>query len=281
MLPPYNLVVSPTISVKDVDVLIVPPPASGSPLSDTVVRALSDYLDRGGHVLMIGDPLAAPLPAGLLQKYGLTEARGVVVEQSSQYLWGPSPVDVLQSSYPSFAITQDMNNVPTAFQAAEPFVTASTPITGFTTTPFLQSSSSAVYTVLTTTNGQQTLKQDPSGPQPPLNIGVAVEQTISSTNSFTNSTPSKTQTTRLVVIGDYDFVSDQLTSQAPGNLDLFYNTINWLSSSEERISVRPTDSTVRQLTMTVEQQNLIAWSTIVFLPALVLIGGGIVWWRRR
>jgi LPXTG-motif cell wall-anchored protein len=33
--------------------------------------------------------------------------------------------------------------------------------------------------------------------------------------------------------------------------------------------------------MTEQQQSLIAWSTIVFLPVLVLLGGGLVWWRRR
>jgi ABC-type uncharacterized transport system involved in gliding motility auxiliary subunit len=87
--------------------------------------------------------------------------------------------------------------------------------------------------------------------------------------------------TRLVVVGDADFLSDDLTSQPIGNLDLFYNTVNWLSQSEERISVRPKDTTARQLFLSGEQSNLIAWSTIVFLPLLVLLGGGYVWWRRR
>ena len=45
------------------------------------------------------------------------------------------------------------------------------------------------------------------------------------------------------------------------NLDMFNNTVNWLSQSEERISVRPKDTTPRQLTMTEQQQSLIAWST--------------------
>ncbi|MGN6673962.1 MAG: Gldg family protein, partial [Thermomicrobiales bacterium] len=283
VLPTYNLVVSPTISVTDVNVMIVPPSPENQPLPDNAVRALLDYLDRGGHVLLIGDPLAAPLPAALLQKYGLSEARGIIVDQDRNSLWGNSPTQLVALSYPSSTITRDMNNVPTIYGAAEPIVVATTTITGFTTTPYIQSSSTAQYAVIKAdASGNQTqLALDPNGPQAPMNIGVTVEQTVADTGNFTSTETTKPQVTRLAVIGDYDMLSDQLISQAPGNLDMFNNTVNWLSQSEERISVRPKDTTPRQLTMTEQQQSLIAWSTIVFLPVLVLLGGGLVWWRRR
>jgi ABC-type uncharacterized transport system involved in gliding motility auxiliary subunit len=155
-------------------------------------------------------------------------------------------------------------------------------ITGFTVTPFLQSSSDAVYGVISGTTGtQQQIRVDPNGPAAPLNIGVTVETTVDTTTPVTGSETTKPPVTRLVVVGDADFLSDDLTSQPIGNLDLFYNTVNWLSQSEERISVRPKDTTARQLFLSGEQSNLIAWSTIVFLPLLVLLGGGYVWWRRR
>ena len=282
VLPPYNLVVSPTISTKDVDVMIVPPSTTQQPLSDTAVRALISYLDAGGHVLLIGDPLAAPLPGAILQKYGLSEARGIIVERNSQNVWGPSPTQVLVLTYPSATITRDMNNVPTAYLAAEPIIAPTTTITGFTVTPFIQSGADAAFAVIQNgTNNQPTLQIDPNGPKPPLNIGVTVEQTVADTNNFTSTQTTKPLVTRLAVVGDYDFVSDQLTSQVPGNLDMFNNTVNWLSQSEERISVRPKDTTTRSLILSDQQQNLIAWSTIVFLPMLILLGGGVVWWRRR
>jgi hypothetical protein len=283
VLPTYNLVVSPTISVTDVDVMIVPPSPENQPLPDNAVRALMDYLDHGGHVLLIGDPLAAPLPAALLQKYGLSEARGIIVDQDRNSLWGNSPTQLLALTYPSSTITRDMNNVPTIYGAAEPIVVATTTITGFTTTPYIQSSSTAQYAVIQAdaSGNQSQLALAPNGPQAPMNIAVAVEQTVEDTGNFTSTETTKPQVTRLAVIGDYDMLSDQLISQAPGNLDMFNNTVNWLSQSEERISVRPKDTTPRQLTMTEQQQSLIAWSTIVFLPVLVLLGGGLVWWRRR
>jgi len=282
VLPPYNLVVSPTISISEVDVMIVPPPAKDQPLSDAAVRALSDYLDRGGHVLLIGDPETAPLPAALLQKYGLTEGRGIVVEQNQQNVWGPSPTEILVTTYPASTITRDMNNVPTAYYVAEPIIAPTTTITGFTVAPFIQSSASSLYGDLKQdANGQTTFAPISSGPAAPYNLGISVEQTVSATNNFTSSQTTRPQVTRLAVFGDFDFISDQLAQQVPSNLDMFYNTVNWLSQSEERISVRPQDTTSRQITMSGQTQNLIAWSTILFIPALVLLGGGVVWWRRR
>ena len=65
------------------------------------------------------------------------------------------------------------------------------------------------------------------------------------------------------------------------NRDFFNNVVNWLSQSEERISVRPQDTTSRQMLLSDQQKNFIAWTTIVFLPLLALVGGGVVWWRRR
>ncbi|MGI8589042.1 MAG: GldG family protein [Chloroflexia bacterium] len=284
VLAPYNLVVSPTISPKDVDVMIVPPAPTGQTLSDTAVRALSDYLDKGGHVLLIGDPLAAPLPAALLQKYGLSEARGVIVENNQQNIWGQSQAQLLYQTYPANTITTSMNNVPTAFRVVEPIVVATTTVAGFTTSPIIQSNADAAYGVIQTSGGQAQLVPQPNGPKGPYNIGVSVEQTITATNNFTDTNAPKPTQTRLVVFGDYDFLGDDLTSQQGnglGNLDLFKNTVNWLSQSEERISIRPKDTTTRSIVLSAESQNLISWSTIVVLPALILLGGGIVWWRRR
>ena len=280
VLQPYDLVVSPTISPLQVDVLIVPPAPPKQPLGDVAVRAVSDYLDKGGHVLLIGDPVAAPLPTALLQKYGLSEPadRGLVGEQDRNNVFGQSGLQLLYRTYGSSAITRDMSGVPTLFRQAEPILTASTPITGFTTTPLVQSSASAV---VVTYKDPKNPQVDPNAPPPPYNIGMVVEQTIAASTDYTNTQATKPPQTRLVVIGDYDWLGDDLVSQPVGNLDLFKNTVNWLAQSEDRIAVRPKDATNRTLVLNDQQSSLIAWGTIVFLPILTLLGGLYVWWRRR
>ncbi|MDQ2807342.1 MAG: Gldg family protein [Chloroflexota bacterium] len=284
VLAPYDLVVSPTISVQQVDVLIVPPAPPKQPLSDMAVRAVSDYLDKGGHVLLIGDPFAAPLPTALLQKYGLSEpaGHGAIGEQDRNNSFGQSGLELLYRTYGTSLITSDMSGVPTAFRVAEPILTAAEPITGFTSTPLLQSGTGSVYVTFTDSgNGQLTPAVAANGPPSPYNIGVVVEQTIAAGTDYTSTQATKPLQTRLVVIGDYDWLGDDLVSQPVGNLDLFKNTVNWLAQSEDRIAVRPKDTTNRTLVLTDQQNSLIAWSTIVFLPILTLLGGLYVWWRRR
>ncbi len=280
VLQPYDLVVSPTISPLQVDVLIVPPAPPKQPLGDVAVRAVSDYLDKGGHVLLIGDPLAAPLPAALLQKYGLSEApdRVLVGEQDPSNSFGQSGLQLLYRAYGSSTITRDMSGVPTAFRQAEPILSASTPITGFTVTPLVPTSATAVLVSFKDPNKPQV---QTNGPPAPYNIGVTVEQTIAASTDYTSTQATTPLQTRLVVIGDYDWLGDDLVSQPVGNLDLFKNTVNWLSQSEDRIAVRPKSTVDRTLVLSNEQNSLIAWSTIVFLPILTLLGGLYVWWRRR
>jgi|GEM_PF-1785805 len=284
VLQPYDLVISPTISPLQVDVLIVPPAPPKQPLGDVAVRAVSDYLDKGGHVLLIGDPFAAPLPTALLQKYGLSEptGHGAIGEQDPNNSFGQSGLQLLYRTYGSTPITRDMSGVPTAFRVAEPILTAAQPITGFSSTPLLQSGAAAVYvTFKDAGNGQLTPAQATNGPPAPYNIGVAIEQTIAAATDYTSTQATKPLQMRLVVVGDYDWLGDDLTSQPVGNLDLFKNTVNWLAQSEDRIAVRPKSTVDRTLVLTNEQNSLIAWGTIVFLPILTLLGGLYVWWRRR
>lgn len=280
VLAPYDLVVSPTISPAQVDVLIVPPAPPTQPLGDVAVRAISDYLDKGGHVLLIGDPLAAPLPTALLQKYGLSEpaGRGMIGEQNRNNTFGQSGLELLYRSYGSSRITSDMSGVPTLFRQAEPILSAGTPITGFTATPLVQSSATAAYVTFKDPNNPQV---ETNGPPAPYSLGMVVEQTIAAGTDYTSTQATQPMQTRLVVMGDYDWLADDLISQPAGNLDLFKNTVNWLSQSEDRIAVRPKNTVDRTLVLTDQQNSLIAWGTIVFLPLLTLLGGLYVWWRRR
>jgi ABC-type uncharacterized transport system involved in gliding motility auxiliary subunit len=84
----------------------------------------------------------------------------------------------------------------------------------------------------------------------------------------------------LVAIGDSDFVANRNLQQ--GNPDLFMNSLNWLTEEEELISIRPKDqgqATVRSLSG--RQLRLVTYSSIFAIPLILLIIGGVVWWKRR
>jgi ABC-type uncharacterized transport system involved in gliding motility auxiliary subunit len=66
-----------------------------------------------------------------------------------------------------------------------------------------------------------------------------------------------------------------------GNNDLALNTINWLSSDEDLISIRPKEQEDRRITMTRAQLNWVRITSQFLLPLLVVVGGVSVWWKRR
>jgi len=57
--------------------------------------------------------------------------------------------------------------------------------------------------------------------------------------------------------------------------------LNWLAEDEQLITVRSKIEKDRSLILTGTQQNLMLYSSTIFLPLAVLAIGGYVWWQRR
>ncbi len=58
---------------------------------------------------------------------------------------------------------------------------------------------------------------------------------------------------RLIVFGDSDFATNQF-AQGLGNLDLFVNSVNWLTNDPNLISIRPKPADNRQMFLTMRAQ---------------------------
>jgi ABC-type uncharacterized transport system involved in gliding motility auxiliary subunit len=57
--------------------------------------------------------------------------------------------------------------------------------------------------------------------------------------------------------------------------------VNWLSSDEDLISIRPKAPENRRVTMTGRQFNAILVTCQFILPLIVVVAGFGVWWKRR
>jgi ABC-type uncharacterized transport system involved in gliding motility auxiliary subunit len=57
--------------------------------------------------------------------------------------------------------------------------------------------------------------------------------------------------------------------------------MNWLSSDEDLISIRPKEQEDRRVTLTNAQQNMIRLFSQFMLPLAIVFVGVSVWWRRR
>ena len=93
-------------------------------------------------------------------------------------------------------------------------------------------------------------KTDTAGP---LSLGVAASREVGDKSS------------RLVVIGDSDFASNQSIDRQH-NGDLFYNTIDWLAQDENLISIRPKQAADRRVTLTAAQATVLRWLDLFSSP---------------
>jgi len=112
----------------------------------------------------------------------------------------------------------------------------------------------------------------------PLALGVIIA--ANPTEGIDSEEDEQDKLTRLVVIGDSDFTSNEHFFNG-NNSDLFLSSIRWLTEETELIAISPKVLPFRRLVVGPEAVRFINYSSIGLLPLLVLIMGGIIWWRRR
>ncbi|HJN76183.1 MAG TPA: DUF4350 domain-containing protein [Myxococcota bacterium] len=86
---------------------------------------------------------------------------------------------------------------------------------------------------------------------------------------------------RVLVIGDSDFATNDLLAEGPGNATFAVNAFRWLVWDDARISLIGSPTSVRRLALTEEDNNRILWMVLGLFPMLTLLVGAGVWASRR
>jgi ABC-type uncharacterized transport system involved in gliding motility auxiliary subunit len=260
------------------------------------IDALKKYLNKGGHVLFMLDPPdrtdSPPLTnlAALAREWGIEVHDNVIVDQSSiGQLLGRGPGSPVVGSYPGHAITERFNVI-TSF----PLARSVTPVTGGSRTAQSiaeTSQESWAESDVKALAERRPVSFDEGGADKrgPVSLAAAIstdapEQPAAPAPAATPGAPPANppkRETRVVVFGDSDFASNSGIGIAPGNRDLFLNTINWLAQQENLIAIRPKAPDDRRVTLTDDQLRMVMIVTIVILPGLVIAAGVLSWWRRR
>ena len=108
----------------------------------------------------------------------------------------------------------------------------------------------------------------------PFDVAVAVTDEVDKTNTDKNA--------KLVVFSSPTILDQTLMQYSNGaNIDLFLNSMNWLSERKENITILPKNLSVEALDMTQGQSLTIAAIAVIFIPGLIAVAGVCVWLRRR
>ncbi len=218
--------------------------------------------------LKIGRPTADnDVLTSLLQSWGVSLDKDLLLDENPVgQLMGVGPQVALVSTYASQPIVNEMKGTATGFPLARTLTVKNTDKT--TVQKLFESSDSSFAT--TKLDSPNVSVNDPSNKKGPLTIAAA----------GTYKTGKENSEGRFVVVGTSMWPTNSFLS-FNGNSDLALNAMNWLSSDEDLISIRPKPQEDRNLTMTQAQFGWVRLSSQFLLPAALLLAGLSVWWRRR
>lgn len=248
--------------------------ATERPLFDHELNAIRDYLKAGRSALFLVPPERGQQFADLLQPWGVKLTDTVVVDQVVRLFQGPAlGLQILASTYGPHPITKDFTER-TVFPMARAVQADAAGKTGVTAIELVKSSPSSwaesdvegVFKRGEAAQGDDDIKG-------PVSLAVAV------TGKHKEMGFDKEGETRLVVIGDADFASNQFFGQL-FNRDLVLNVMAWLGGDEQQISIRPRAIQASRAQLGPEETRRIFYLSVLVLPELLLFLGLTVWWRR-
>jgi ABC-type uncharacterized transport system involved in gliding motility auxiliary subunit len=240
------------------------------------VDAIKNYVEGGGRGFFMLDPPIqfGTSPVGqndaltsLLQSWGVTLNKDMILDLNPVgQLAGLGPQVALVTTYSTQPIVAQMRGSAVGFPLSRSMDIKNSDKTSVE--KLFDSSSSSLATG--NLNSPEVSVADPRNRKGPLTIAAA----------GTYNTGKPNSQGRFVVAGSSSWAANRFLA-FNGNSDLALNAVNWLSSDEDLISIRPKQQEDRRITMTRAQLNLVRATSQFVLPLIVIIAGTLVWWKRR
>ena len=82
------------------------------------------------------------------------------------------------------------------------------------------------------------------------------------------------------MIGDADFASNSFFPYL-SNADLLLGTLAWLRGEERGPAMKPPVEVLPTVALTNAQMQTVFVISVLLLPGLVALAGGVMWWMRR
>jgi hypothetical protein len=254
----------------DADALIIAAPQRD--LSGAAIERIATYANRAGRLMLILD---ADTDAGFgntLIDWGIESIDNTLVDPARTV----SGFDVLVSKYPSHPVTDSLKNLATVFYWPRALPLREDGLRDVAidkpqATPLVLSSERSWAEIDPDLQPNQFDEGiDRKGPLP---IAVAVERGSVASREMNLSR------SRIVVIGDVDFIANNGLSGA--NADLFLNALNWVLDRDPLIDIAPKPAGPVRLMISREQRDALFWVVVVGVPGLAALAGIFMRWRRR
>ncbi len=249
----------------DADLVMITGPEQS--FMDHEIKALENYLKRGGSLILALDPKTESGLNKWIEKFGIKIGDQVVAQVLNTAIGKAvnpqvTPVTVFSATE---SITQPFGRGEVVvMRLPSPIVQGKIP-------------SGLTYEELTSTDANSMAFQDSrfegEGKQGPFAVGAILKGVL----------PGASETSKpmnLVVFSDSDFLSNQLLYKNL-NRDLALNTVAYLAKEENVISITPKEVEVTKMEITETQFYLFVFGFVIPLPLLMVVASGYLWYRRR
>lgn len=233
------------------------------PFLEDEVSLLSDYLDAGGRLLILLDPLTETGLDALLTRWGIIVGDDIVVDAGQQVAF-VSAGNLFITTYAQHPIVEKMKTLMTLFPLARSVMPAAISPEGITVKALALTTDQGWGE--TRTDAVKFEYQEGEDLEGPVSVAVAADR--------------KEPPSRIVVFGDADFVINGQLNNA-GNKDIILAASRWLLAQEQLIGIGPKTLESVKLNLTHQQLWQLFWIVLFGMPALCGIAGGATWFRRR
>jgi ABC-type uncharacterized transport system involved in gliding motility auxiliary subunit len=260
------------------------------------IDVLRSYIEGGGRTLFLVDHDKSPRLVEMLGSWGAKVNSDTVIDLSGVgQFFGMGPLSPLVGDYESHPISEAMGNVASFFPLVRSVEAGDTPEGWTAEKLFSTTAGSFASEDFSLEDGEVTRNPDKER-EGPISLAVAATYDVpaaeeneeegggdeadpESSEDETDSEDEKKEG-RIVVVGTSMFVRNNFIGRG-GNADLFLNMLNWLSSDEDLISIRPRDPDNTPLSLTGADMSRLFFGTVVGIPLVIIIAGIRVWWKRR
>ena len=228
------------------------------------VDKLLRFVDRGGNLLWLLDaePMHGLEP--LAEKLGLSLSPGIVIDPDAEQMRAP-PTWALGTNYAPHAITDNFS-LPTAFPFARALGREENQSWHYSTLVDV-APHGWVSETIPKENAKPKFNKNRDIPGP-VDIALALEREVDD------------HTQRIVVVGGGAFLTNQYAGNG-ANLALGINMVNWLGNQDSLITIAPRVAKDDKVALSQMQLNMISATLVIALPLLLVLAGGVAWWRRR
>ncbi|HEU5248566.1 MAG TPA: GldG family protein [Thermoanaerobaculia bacterium] len=263
----------------DADAIVVAGPRTA--FLEPEAAALEKYLGAGGRVLLLLDPVlpAAGSPAPdyalgrILAGQGVKLGNDIVVDPSNALpLVGAETVFANRYGVHPIVRALSGEGLPVILPLARSVSKAGAAAAAPGTPVVLVETSPEGWGETSLAHLEEQVKKDPQDTPGPVGLAVVVGP------AEDEKTPARKP--RLVVVGNSRFATNGALENA-GNANLLLNSIHWLTGSEKQIGIAPKTPEQASLSLTQAQVRRIGLFSIIGLPALAVVLGVWVWYRRR